>query len=491
MQAQAELDRTDAHEVSRLRQLPWNRMLVLAGLIVAALFFLTSLTGYVVDFATHRGGLLSWYDLNVYNDAGLITRQLPSILYSWQLTVGIKFTYTPFAAILFAGGSLVPWATLRWLMTVASLISVPLIVWLTLGGMGRRGISRASVTLAVSAVVLWTEPVVRALLLGQIEPLLLLLVVWDLTRSDQRWWKGAGIGIAAGIKLVPLIFIPYLLLAGKIRQAVVATCTLAITVVIGFIFLPGPSRTWWLTGYFIRPGRTGAVDALVNQSLLGLLARQIGGGMAATGPVWLPIAIVVALIGIAGGAVLSRAGKTVQSWTLVGITSVLVSPISWDHHWVWIVPFIAMLAGMAMTTRRWARWGFLVATIATAVVFGSWPRRYSGPDAFVPGHGFLGWFVQPPQIYAVTTLHGFQLLTFNLFVVAGCVIFLAMLAWAWRSWRMSRPKVSAAPPPVAAAQPKAPNATDALLARADAVLNADSPTSSPAAESSTTQPTHR
>ena len=81
-----------------------------AGLVLAALFFALSLTAYLADQAVHPHAVLTWYDLNVYNDAGLITRQLPSILYTWELKVGVQFTYTPFAAVVFAGGSLLPLA---------------------------------------------------------------------------------------------------------------------------------------------------------------------------------------------------------------------------------------------------------------------------------------------------------------------------------------------------------------------------------------------
>ncbi len=200
-------------------------------------------------------------------------------------------------------------------MTVASLVSIPLTAWLTLGGMGRRGRGRLAAALAVSALALWIQPVVKALFLGQIEPLLMLLVVWDLTRQDSRQWKGIGIGIAAGIKLVPLLFIPYLLLSGKIRQAAIATGAFLATVVVGFIALPGPSASYWLTGYFMRPGRTGSVHSLVNQSLLGTLARLYG-TVAPAQPVWLPLALVVA-VGRPGRrrdaeqdrAVRSRAGR--------------------------------------------------------------------------------------------------------------------------------------------------------------------------------------
>jgi alpha-1,2-mannosyltransferase len=445
----------------------WNKTLSLASLVVAVLLFATALTAFLTDAGAHPGEVLGWYDLNVYNDAGLVTRQIPSYLYIWHLSATVKFTYTPFAAVVFAGFSYLSWAALRWLMTMSSLAAVPLSAWLTLGAMGKRGVGRAAMALTVGAAGLWLEPVTKALQLGQIEPLLLLLVVWDLTREDSRKWKGAGIGVAAGIKLVPLLFIPYLFMAGKTRQAIVASATFAVTVLGGFAALPGPSSSYWLSGYFIRPGRTGGVDSLVNQSLLGMLARQAG-GQAAAAPTWLPVTIIVALAGIGGGALLSRSGKPVPGWILVGITSVLVSPISWDHHWVWIVPVLAMIGGLVMGARRTVLAAYLAAGIGVAAVFGSWPLRYTGPIGLVPERGLIGWFVQPPQSYAVTTLHGWELLTWNLFVVAGSVIYLVILGTAVVVWRRGRAKP---PPPTAAAAPTvADPPIDALLARADAVL---------------------
>ena len=461
VQAQAEMEPADAVGRAWPRQLPWRRILGSGGLILAALFFAFALTAYLVDQAVHRHAVLTWYDLNVYNDSGLITRQLPSILYTWELKVGVKFTYTPFAALVFAGGSLIPFWTLRWIMTITSLAAIPLTAWLTLGAMGRRGAGRLAATLAVSALALWIEPVSKALYLGQIEPLLMLLVVWDLTRPDSRRWKGVGIGIAAGIKLVPLLFIPYLLLAGKVRQAAVAAGAFIATVVLGFVFLPAPSASYWLTGYFVRPGRTGSVHSLVNQSLLGTLARLYG-TVAPAQPVWLPLALVVAAGGLVGGAMLSRTGRRVQGWTLVGVTSVLVSPISWDHHWVWLLPVLAMLAALAIKARPLARTAYLAAIVLIAAVTGAWPWQFSGPHAYVPRRGLLGWFVKPPQVTQIMVVHGWQLLTWNLWVTVGALIYLGLLAAAVKSWR-ARPRRQLAP--VSAQSP-----LDALLARADAVL---------------------
>ena len=261
---------------------------------------------------------------------------------------------------------------------------------------------------------------------------------------------------------MPLLFIPYLLLAGKFRQAAVATGAFVATVVIGFITLPGPSASYWLTGYFMRPGRTGSVHSLVNQSLLGALARLYG-TVAPAQPAWVPIALVVAAGGLVAGAMLSRTGRPVEGWTLVGITSVLVSPISWDHHWVWVVPVLAVLAGLVSSARPVVKAAWIVGDRGrSSGIMGAWPWRYSGPRAFVPRRGLLGWFVKPPEVTQVTVVHGWQLLTWNLWVVIGLVIYLAFVAEAIIVWR-KRPRRQ-----VSMVTPQ--STIDALLARADAVL---------------------
>ena len=310
----------------------WRGWILPAAAAACAL----SLAAYLAEMAWHPGPMLNWYDLNVYDHAGLIVRSLPRQLYAWQLQPGIKFTYTPFAAVLFAVCSLLPWAMLRWLMTLASLAALTGTVWFTLGALGWRGRARAAALLALTAVALWIEPVQRALHLGQIELLLMALIVWDLCQSDGRRWKGAGVGLAAGIKLVPLIFIPYLLLAGKRRQAAVAAAVFAGTVVIGFAALPHASAQWWLTGYFLHAGNVGDVGSLLNQSLFGLVTRAAGSVRAAT-VVWLGLAAAVTALGLAAAAALHRSGRTVR-WLAdlradraAGLADQLGSPLGMDR----------------------------------------------------------------------------------------------------------------------------------------------------------------
>ena len=384
---------------------------------LAAAAFLISLGAYAADVAVHPG-LLNWFDLGVYNHAGLITRHDPAELYRWQLSPGVKFTYTPFAALIFAGCSVLPVLVLHWLMTVISIGALAATGWLTFSALGWRGRGRVTAVLAVAALALWTEPVLRALQLGQIELLLMALVVWDLCQDDRRWWKGAGTGIAAGIKLVPLIFIVYLVVCGRLRQAAMATAALACTVAAGFALLPHPSANWWLTGYFLRPGKVGGVASLVNQSLLALITRAMASVTAGT-PAWLAAAALTAVAGLAAAALLHRTGRPVAGWVTCALTGLLVSPVSWDHHWVWIVPVLALLTDFAVRARGAARGGYWLLFVATAAVFGGWPDRWTGPLALVPD-GLLGFFTGPHPVHEMYHLRGFQLISWNLFVVAGC-----------------------------------------------------------------------
>ena len=183
------------------------------------------------------------------------------------------------------------------------------------------------------------------------------LIIWDLGQPDtrrsgaSRWWKGAGVGVAAGIKLVPLIFIPYLLLTRRFRAAAVACAAFAATVAAGFVVAPADSARWWLGGLFFNGGRTGFVGWEGNQSLRALLTR-LAGSVAGAAPVWLAVALVTAVAGLACAALLDRAGHRLPGLLACALTGLLISPVSWDHHWVWIVPGVAVAAAYAVQAMR-------------------------------------------------------------------------------------------------------------------------------------------
>src|SRR2546430_6248501 len=221
--------------------------------------------------------------LAVYRSGGLIVRhvrplydpRLAAPLYDWvgYGKLHLPFTYTPFAAIAFAVSSFVPWGLSQQLSVAVDILALLTALWLTLGGLGyRKGRTRLAVTLLGAAAVFWTEPVLRTMYLGQVNLVLMALIIWDLCQPDtqkSRWWKGFGTGVAAGIKLVPLIFIPYLLLARKFRQAAMACVGFAFTVLLGFAILPADSRKWWFGGLFFQGGRTGFTGWAGNPALDG------------------------------------------------------------------------------------------------------------------------------------------------------------------------------------------------------------------------------
>jgi alpha-1,2-mannosyltransferase len=414
---------------ARVRRARW-------ALGFAAAAFAIALAAYVADVATHRLGLtLDWFDLNIYNHAGLITRHDPARLYTWQYLPGVQYLYTPFAALGFAAGSLLPWAVLKWLMTAASLAAMVATVWVTFGQLGWHGQRRAAAVLAVSALALWTEPVLRSVQVGQIELVLMALIAWDMCQPDHRRWKGAGVGLAAGIKLVPLIFIPYLILAGKLRQAAVATAVFAVTVVVGFAVLPGESVKWWLTGYFLHAGNftNESLGSLLNQSLLALITRTPQGAGSVTA-LWLAAAAVIGCLGLTAAVLLARTGRPTAGWVTCAVTGVLVSPISWDNHWVWIVPALALLADAAARARGAVRAAYLALGVALFAVFADWPARWTGPLAFVP-HGLVGFNTRKHPMSEIFHLHGTQLLSWNLYVLAGIAIFAGLMASAVVAWR--------------------------------------------------------
>src|SRR5262249_57948116 len=128
-------------------------------------------------------------------------------------------------------------------------------------------------------------------------------------QTDPRRWKGLATGFAAGIKLVPLVFIPYLLLTRRFRAAVMACAGFAVTVAGGFVLLPADSAYWWLRGLFLQDGRTGFVGWGGNQSMRAIATRLAGSIDAATVP-WAVGVVAVIAGGLLCAAMLDRAGRT-------------------------------------------------------------------------------------------------------------------------------------------------------------------------------------
>ncbi len=423
-----------------------GKLLISAGLIA----FSVIMACYCVFIVTHpMDRWMAPADLHVYRLGGKVVAQvaptynagMAAPLYDWPGN-GLKFTYTPFAAMIFTALWLPSWALLLKLSIAVSTAAMVAAIWMTLGGLGyRAGLARLGSTLLLAAALFWTEPVQRTLYLGQVELLLMALIMWDMSQPDRRWWKGAGVGLAAGIKLVPLIFIPYLLLTRRFREAAVASGAFLATVVLGFAVLPEDSRAWWLHGLFLQGSRTGFLGWEGNQSLQAIITR-FAGSVAAGQPVWLIAAFVTLVVGVASAVALDRAGHRTVAVLTCALVGVLVSPVSWDHHWVWVVPAVTVLVVYGIRARTAMRWAYLAGAALLAGVFGAWPGLLWGQPLDLGGFSEgLIWI--PPNTnpgtsaqlgdrpwYAEYHWHGSQLITGNLFVLTGigAFVLLAVLA---------------------------------------------------------------
>ncbi len=313
-------------------------------------FGLTAFTSSVAIDAVYLRHWWSMLDLRIYRWAGLVARHSGD-LYDLRFPHHqLGFTYPPMAALVFAVASLMALPILKWLVAIGSIASLLAISWLTWGALGyRRRTDRVWLTLAVAGLALWLEPVQQVLWYGQVNLVLMLIVMADLLLPDSRWFKGIGVGLAAGFKLTPLIFVPYLLLTRRYRAAGTALATFALTIAGSLVLLPAQSREYWFGGRFLNPRWIGNVAFVGNQSLRGTLLRLFGSDAAAR-PYWLGCVLVVGICGLLLAARAARRGNEMLGVVTCALTGLLISPVSWAHHWVWIVPGFIVVADLVIAT---------------------------------------------------------------------------------------------------------------------------------------------
>jgi len=446
---------SEARETSR----PPGTRLVRAGAIALAAVIVGWLVLQLVN------GALNEVDLTVYRDGGLIVRHVRPYydprsyapLYDWGgfSPLALKFTYTPFAALAFAVVSVLPWTALWVSSVVVNMAALVAALWFTFGGLGytdRR--VRLGATLLAAGVTFWLQPVVRTIYLGQINLILMAAIIWDLCQPDlradgrRRWWKGAVTGVAAGIKLVPLVFVPYLLITRRFREAAATVAGFAVTVAAGFAILPHDSSQWWLHGMFLADGnRAGFMGWAGNQSLRAVITRFAGSVAAGQDP-WIAAAVVALALGLTAAYLLDRAGYPVPALLATALAGLLASPISWDHHWVWIAPAVAVTGHYALAARRRgairSERGLWSLAAGMVFFFGAWPDAL-WESARNLGNFSLGFLWAQPNTnpikfaehgdqpsYVEYHWHGFQLLWGNAYVLAGVALLAVLLALGWR-----------------------------------------------------------
>jgi alpha-1,2-mannosyltransferase len=337
----------------------------LAGLAALALYLYPRVGDPAAHWPLWDVRVYWWGGQQALHGAALYARHAP-----------YSFTYPPFAAALFGLLGAPSQGFLEAALTTANAGALVLLCWLALGAAGVR--RRPELVFAAAALALLLAPVVETLRLGEVNLILAALVGIDLLgRRDGARWQGLATGVAAGVKLTPLIFVVYLLITNRVRAAAMAAAAFAATVAVGFALAPSQSWAFWPGGLFLDQHRVGSPLNPGNQSLSGALARAAG-GLAAARPWWLAAATLGTLAGLSLAARAHRRGHRLAGVVLCALTGLLVSPFTWAHHWVWAVPLLVALAVLAW--RRRLLWP-LVAAVGLGVAFsGQFPLPWPGPD---------------------------------------------------------------------------------------------------------------
>ncbi|MDM4721743.1 glycosyltransferase 87 family protein [Micromonospora sp. WMMA1363] len=317
----------------------------------------------------------SFFDMKIYHGA-VVWWASGHELYGFiapDTTLG--FTYPPFAGLVMLPMAHLPVEMAGLVNATASIAALAIV----LAGLLRPCIDRLGwplwYTVAIATpLAVALEPARETLGYGQVNLLLFALIMADLI--GLRWrarrgthvapgdgpllrfvysgaWAGVGIGLATAVKLTPALFIIYLMIGRQWRAATTAIAT-ALAVTVGSFTVVGPESRAYFGGVLWQTERVGAADMTPNQSLAGLLARLYD-SIETPGLLWFTFAILMLALGLSRAVNARADGDELTAFTLVGLTTNVISPISWTHHLVWVIPAIIVLADAAVRRRDASR----------------------------------------------------------------------------------------------------------------------------------------
>jgi alpha-1,2-mannosyltransferase len=297
---------------------------------------------FLPSWTPHGPSLLSYrLDLDVYRIGGrvwLSGGHLYHALPATALGIRLPFTYPPFAAIAFSPLSLIPMGAAGLVVTLCTitLLMVPL----------RMYLRRLAWPLGwVLPLALFLEPVRSTIQFGQVNVVLMTLVTADCLIRAPRWPRGSLTGFAAAVKLTPLPFVLFFLLRRDYRAAATMGLSFAACTGLGLVLAPGDSMRYWTSVVFGTASRIPDPAYAPNQSILGVLARAgLRPGTPAATSAWLALSAAVLAVACLGMRRALAAADAHLALVLNAFASLLVSPVSWSHHWVWAGPAVLALA---------------------------------------------------------------------------------------------------------------------------------------------------
>src|SRR3954468_6533079 len=344
----------------------------------------------------------NFVDLHVYvGGAGALDHRgtLYDYVYADQTPdFPLPFTYPPFAAVVFYPRHLIPFGILAFawqLGIIAALYGVVRISQRLLPG---DGAGNPRVAMLWTAVGIWIEPLRSTFDYGQINVVLALAVLYGV--YSTRWWvSGLLVGLAAGIKLSPAVSGLYFLGAKRWGSVLVSAVVFFGTIAVSTLVVGGQTR-YYFTKLLGDASRVGPIGTSFNQSWRGGISRILGHD-AGYGPLVLAGVAVTAVLAFLAWRAIGGAEDRLGAIVVVQLFGLLLSPISWTHHWVWLIPLMIWLLHGPLRERLGARvlgWGWLALTVVGV----PWLLSFAQPTIWViPRPWYLAWAA---LIYIVATL---------------------------------------------------------------------------------------
>lgn len=368
-----------------------------AGRTITQVVAVVALAAAVTVFLSVAAVRHGFFDLQVYYGALTYWARDGGEIYDF-LRPGTQygFTYPPFAALVMLPMAYLPWGAAIVVSVTATVLASAVVIWRLLDPVARRsGWTRwfaLAVALCLAAAY---EPMRETVNFGQVNMLLLFLVAADLLwlLPARSRWAGVGIGLATAIKLTPGIFIVYLLVTGRWRAALTTVGTAAVATLVAAGLFPDASREFWTEALW-NTDRVGELAFVSNQSLRGVVARldpQHPSTIA-----WLVLVLLTLVVWAWRSRAAVAAGDEATGLALTGAVMCLVSPVTWVHHLVWLLPGLILLVdnGMAAPARSRRRRLLLAAALigyallCSRIVW-SWEKDFTGVDGFLGSNTYV------------------------------------------------------------------------------------------------------
>ncbi|MEU0498376.1 glycosyltransferase 87 family protein [Mycobacterium sp. NPDC006124] len=332
--------------------------LLTIAVVIWAGWRLLAVTPYRIDIDVYRMGGRAWLDgTSLYRDG---------VLFHTGAGLDLPFTYPPLAAAVFAPFALLSLNAASATITAVTFVLLVVTTTIVLTRLGVWDVSRtitgpawqrrcwlAAAVVAPAAVYL--EPIRSNFEFGQINVVLMTLVIADCVPRRTPWPRGLLLGVAIALKLTPAVFLLYFLLRRDTRALLTSIASAVLATAVGFALAPRDSWEYW-TQTVRDTDRIGTATYLTNQNIAGTLARL---GIAETPRFVIWLVACFAVLGLTVWAVrrvlrpgaLRDGDQAVLGLVCVAMFGLVVSPVSWSHHWVWALPAILTTAVLAVRYR--------------------------------------------------------------------------------------------------------------------------------------------